>query len=203
MTTKLTNFDHSEITQQQALLLDWYHIVHEINGKVKFEELFLKQQLTRISYYKIAEETNAEIFDQFPGIPVLVIETLFSGSKRIEFNVVYDIERAVAAKFNYVYDENNDLICHEHIEVATDLPVQNETLKYYFDRSMDAEHELFKCIYLEDGNLDFCTYDAYSFQDTRTFWQDGIPGESDMETLAGFTGLTMQEMSYYLKANLF
>lgn len=202
MITRITNFDNIEITQQQAAMLDKYSKKYEENNTLKKEEFFIDQKLTTTIYYKSPNETVNSILTQFTGQNVVIRTITLINTKEFEQNDVYNNSGELIEKYNYLYDQNKDVICREEIDLNTNLPIYSETVKYYFDRDLDPENELFECCYNEDGDLEHIIYNAYEYQESKWFWEGGEPGESDIETLQGLTGLNATQMNYYLSATL-
>jgi hypothetical protein len=201
MKTIFKNKFGNVVTQQQASLLDKYWKNYEENNVLKKKEFFIDQQLVTTVYYKSPSESVNEILTQFAGANLQIRTITFIGTKEYEQNDVYSAGELIE-RYNYLYDQNKDVICREEINLVTGLPIYEETKKYYFDRSLDPENELFDCRYNEDGVLEHIEYNMYEFQESKWFWEGGVPGESDIETLRGLTGLTQQEMNYYLSAAL-
>ncbi len=202
MITRLTNMDNVEITQQQAAMSDMYWKQYIENNLLKKEEFFIEQKLSYTVHYKTSSETVQDILAAYDGIDLVIKEIIMIGSKRYIQQRDYSPSGILEKRSNLLYDENNDLIAKEEIDIVSNLPIYNETIKYYFNRQLDPKNELFECSYNEDGTLDGILYNAYEFQESMGFGIDGIPGESDIETLRGLTGLSEEGMTYYLTADV-
>lgn len=202
MITRLTNKEGVEISQQQASMLNLYCIQYEENNQLKKQDFFVNQQLNTVVYYKNENEILSDIISEFSGTRLVIKEFSYVGNKKIEYNNVYNTTGALDEQYNFAYNQNLEVICWEYIDNESGLPIYTKTRKFYFDSDIDPEDELFDCTYNEDGSLDRILYAPHAIQDSMDFWEDGVPGESDIETLRGLTGLSEEEMNYYLTADI-
>jgi hypothetical protein len=204
MTIKYTNEESTEVTLQQSMMLTKYFKIYSIDNLVKKEEFFKHQQLASITYYKDLNETDAQILSNFQSLKVelVITERIQLSAHTLLKSIIYNKEGVVMSKFNTLYDSNGELLCEETIDLDLDEPMYDQTLKTFYNRTVDPENEIFDCKYNEDGKLDYIRYNAYSYQDSIWFAEDGRPGKEDIPTLCEYVGLTMAEMEYYLTATL-
>ena len=205
MEIKYANPEGSEVSLQQSILLEKYLKIHSINDLIKKEELFDKQQLISIVYFKDQNETDAQVVSDLyeAGVELIIRERISLTDYLLVKSVVYHENGYITMKFNTLYDsENGEFMGEERIDLETNEPIYDETLKLYFDRNLDPENEVFEGKYKEDGTLDYIKYNHYSDHDAIWFGDDGIPGEEDIPTLCAYAGISMEKMQYYLTATL-
>jgi hypothetical protein len=201
-TVRFENLQHGEITEQQASTLNEYYKVFSINCTVKYYEYFRDCQLTAVTYYKDTTETDEDILGGVPpNVTINIHEVSIIGNKQFKKSTTYDENHIIWEQNNALYDENNDCIGYERIDLTKGLPFYDETVKLYYDRQRYPENEIFEGKYKEDGTLDYIIYDRYSYQDSIWFSLDGNRGE-DISALCGYAGLTEEQLAYYLTAVL-
>ena len=103
-------------------------------------------------------------------------------------------------KFNSLYDEENELIAEEHFDPETGQPNYTETVKYFYNRNSHPDKEVFEGRYKPDGSLDYIRYNSSS--DSRDFLENGTPGVEDISALCECVGTTMEQIGYYLTAEI-
>jgi len=202
MTTKFFTGDDNEVSYEHANSLTSYKRVRFLAGKKKMMERISDGKVFSTYYYKSAEETFEEILEQFSGKYVTIIESIKYGDKTFEKNYQYNESGGIERKFNYLMDDADEYLAVEKIDLVSGLPISQETKKHYFEPSIFPDREVFRASYLSDGSLELIEYDYYGFQSKKWFMDDGLPGESDVATLRGITGLTESEMAYFLTSDL-
>lgn len=199
------NINEVKVTTQQLSSLNEYYKVFSENNIIIKKEFYIDNVLKHISHYKNAVETENEIISIYSSIGVFysIIEKINLSDNIIE--VVKEYSGIVLRSHSrFLYNQNRNLICEEHIDLSNGLPKFKETEKYFYDFEKDDYFPIITASFNEDGSLDVIQYDSYRFdgQDEIIFSEDGILGINDISTLENLLGLSTQQMDYYLTAIL-
>lgn len=199
------------ITKQQAENLEIYSMVYSINNNRKKRELYQDGKLVCIFYNKDEGETEENVHSLLMsygilGISFVIREIQIIGNYRFEISNEYAPTGELEDITHSLYENiSNDFVAEEYIDLNTNLPKYDETIKLYYDRSIDPDNQIFRGIYDDDGNLDyikFNPYNTYPHLDCIWFGTDGIEGEEDIPTLCLYTGLSREFIEYYLNADI-
>ena len=203
MIIKYIDAANEEVTLEQASKLNEYSIVYLVNDKPKKGEHFKDGKLTSIYYTRDENETDAEILREqaSKGVSIAIMErnSLENGHDFIK-SMIYDASGVLIMKFNSLYDENNELLAEEHFDPETGQPNYAETVKFFYNREMDPEKQVFEGRYKPDGSLDYIRY--HNSSDPLNFLENGTPGLEDIPTLCERAGTTMEQIGYYLTAEI-
>jgi len=203
ITITYLNSSKEPIDLEQTELPFEYCEIHTIDHVIKKQFFFEHQRPIHIIYRKDASETDQQILNNLSSLDVsiLIVEHLSAGNKRAEKYACSDETGNILYKENYAFDENDENICMEFIDPETDKPEFERTFKFYYNKAIDPENEVFRGFYNEDGTLNYILYDPHSDQDSIGFGIDR-GSEEDIPALCGYTGLTEEEIAYYLTADL-
>jgi hypothetical protein len=210
MTISYLDYFGKSISQQQASNLDEYYIVYSVNDKRKKSELIKNNELYRVYYYLDENESENEALSILKSHYELsffvIIEIKIIGNYRYEIAKGFINEGELTSKNHALYNNlTNEFIAEEYIDLETNLPIYEETVKMFYNRSFDPENVIFEGFYNEDGSLDYIKfnyYESYPHLDCIWFGTDGLEGEEDIPTLCQHTGLNIEFVNYYLNASI-
>ncbi|WP_337966063.1 hypothetical protein [uncultured Flavobacterium sp.] len=199
------NINDEKISSQELSSLSEYYKVFSENEIILKKEFYIDHILKHISHYKNAEESENDIITIYSTSNVFysIIEKINLSNHVLEIHKEYS-GTVLTSHSRYLYNNTNDLICIENIDLLTGLPKFKETEKYFYDFEKDDYFPIITASFNEDSSLDIIQYDSYRFdgQDEIIFSEDGVPGISDLPTLKKRLALSTQEMNYYLTAIL-
>ncbi|MFB9109841.1 hypothetical protein [Flavobacterium gyeonganense] len=200
MTIRYQNINDEDVAIEQLSNLREYHKVFSENQVILKKEFYIDNTLKHIDHYKNNIESEDDIVElyRYSGIFYSIIEKLDFGNYIIEVHKEYS-EMKLKSHSRYLYNNSNNLICQETIDLLTGLPKFEETEKYFYDFEKDDYFPIITASFNEDGTLDTIQYDSYRFdgQDEIIFSED-----DDIITLQNLLGLSSNEMQYYLIATL-
>lgn len=203
MIIKYIDAQNEEVTLEQASRLNEYSIVYLVNNQPKKGEHFKDGKLTSIYYTRGENETDAEILREqgSNGVSIAILErsSLENGCEFIR-SMVYDASGNHIMKFNSLYSADNELIAEEYVDLETGQLNYQDTVKYFYNRDLHPEKEVFESRYKPDGSLDHIRYNTLS--DSRQFLENGTPGVADIPALCACAGTTMEQIGYYLRAEI-
>ena len=194
----------SSITEQQALSsfgATYFKIYIDNFGVKKKEETYKNGELKYIEYFKDTSELDANLIVMFAstGIPYSINERVRIGNFILESSKSY-FGNTLEFKYRHLYDQYENVIGAEDIDMATNLPQYEKTKKYIYDYSRDINIPICEAIYHADGSLDSIDYEQDDYK-TLTFYPNGPIG-ANIPTLIDLLDLTPAQMDYYLTAQL-
>ena len=145
------------IEKPQAIALGEYKKIFMEGGSIKKVESYDVSVLEIISYYIEAGENETELVDnlsllvtQFVVIydPKVPVGSFYTQSSRQYRN------GSLVLKGNILFDEFNNLICAEKLNLNTNLPIQEDTVKFYYGTApTPGDDRVFEASYNADGSL--------------------------------------------------
>ncbi|KAF2517611.1 hypothetical protein EYY60_00335 [Flavobacterium zhairuonense] len=200
MTITFQNINDEEVKAEHLCDLNEYYKVFSENQIILKKEFYINNILKHISHYKNNIESEDDIIELYSSSDTFysIIEKLDFSNYSIE---VYKEYSGIKLKSHSrdLYNNSNNLICQENIDLLTGLPKFEETEKYFYDFEKDDYFPIITASFNEDGSLNTIRYDSYRFdgQDEIIFSED-----DDMTTLQNLLGLSSNEIQYYLNAIL-
>ncbi|KIC02050.1 hypothetical protein OA88_10920 [Flavobacterium sp. JRM] len=199
------NINDEKVTIQQLNSLSEYYKVFRENQIIIKKEFYIDNILKHISHYKNTYEMENDIISTYSSLGVF-----YSIIEKTNLNncVIEDVKEysgaVLTSHSRFLYNQNNNVICEEHIDLITNLPKFKETEKYFYDFEKDDYFPIITASFNEDCSLDMIQYDSYRFdgQDEAIFTENGISGINDITTLKNLLGLSSDEINYYLTATL-
>lgn len=203
MATFYENNYKKSITYDQAIASSSYYKVYTENGIIKKKELYENGILEFYEYYKLPGELDIDIINTFnyTALTFVIIDSYEISNFKAQITRVYKGD-SYLTKQRFLYDSDGYMLCEENFDLLSDQPISEETKKFLFRDSYDDYFPIMTAHYNIDGTLNFIEYDTLSDQDEIWFYEDGIPGETDIPTLALYLGVSMAEMQYYLTSQL-
>jgi len=203
MATFYENDYNKSITYGQAINSDSYFKVYSEGEIIRKKEYFEKGILKYYEYYKNSNELDIDIINMFnhTSLTFVIIDNYEISNFKAQIRKVYKGYNYLT-KQRFLYDIDGYMLCEENFDVSSDEPISEETKKFLFRDSYDDYFPILTAYYNTDGTLNFIEYDTLSDQDEIWFYEDGIPGETDIPTLALYLGVSMDEMQYYLTSQL-
>lgn len=164
MTIRYQNINDEDIAIEQLSNLREYHKVFSENQVIVKKEFYIDNTLKHIDHYKNNIESEDHIVElyRYSGIFYSIIEKLDFGNYIIEVHKEYS-EMKLKSHSRYLYNNSNNLICQETIDLLTGLPKFEETEKYFYDFEKDEYFPIITASFNEDGTLDTIQYDSYRF----------------------------------------
>jgi hypothetical protein len=188
------------IDESQAIKLRYCKKIYEINGVIKKDELYIDGKLGGVTYYRDAAESESQAINILlaQGYQSFdIAEKTASGSNIIEAHNSYR-NGILNLKGRYMINPNGFWIAKEEIDITTNLPVYENTKKYYYDSSfgIDIDEPILTCDYNSNGTFSvLCFGYAIDEQDAEYCFSGENP--DDIRLLCG---MTVSEMSFYLTA---
>ena len=190
----------NEITEAQANILGNYSKEFIEDGSLKKIENYYKYILKSIEYYIKPSENEMEIVEELSQqTSIIVIADPLSSSGNLFIGVTRQyINMQMVLKGRNLYDEFKNIICMETIDVNTNLPSYEKTVKYYYGTDPEInDTEAFTAEYNADGSLLVINKPA-ALDDP---FNDEVYDATDLNELeAKFPG--RPDLSYYLNAML-
>jgi len=196
------NYNKS-ITYDQAIASSSYYKVYTENDITKKKEFYENGILKFYEYYKIQNELDIDIINMFnyTALTFVIINSYEISNFEAQIRRVYK-GNSYLTKQRFLYDIDGYMLCEENFDVSSDQPISKETKKFLFRDSYDDYFPIMTAYYNIDGTLKLIEYDTLTDQDEIWFYEDGVPGETDIPTLAQYLGVGMAEMQYYLTSQL-
>lgn len=197
MTIEYKNVEGGTLSTQQVNFAENFNKVFSENDAVKKVEEYRNRELSAITYYRDDSENETDLVNLlsvFSQVPFSIAKTNYVGSKKVERFNYYDLGQLVG-KSNQLYDQANELITSEHIDITTNSPIYTDTTKYLYDRGRSPDTCLYRFFYNEDGSLWYAEYKHDDPYDSEHY------EACDFPKIKHEMGLTDEEMNYYLTAD--
>jgi hypothetical protein len=141
------------VTDNQALLLDWYYKVYRDNGIKKKIECITDGQVTGVEYFKSPGESDAAIFEQLsPVTSIEISEVKASGIYSVELTKKY-LNGVLKLKTRSLY-LTEKVLCFQDLDLVTDQPILSSTDKYYYESNGEWKYHF---DYDANGDVDRMT----------------------------------------------
>jgi|GEM_PF-2840434 len=187
-----------EVNEAKALLLEEYSKVFvEVGGLIKKEEIYVKNKLERIDYYKDNDEMEDNVITKLQ-----TYEVPFAIRKRKQYgnftliNVNTYAKNQLTGKWKFLADANDFLLCTQPIDLDSGEPIYLQTTKYLGEYSNDLDPNYCKFNYDREGNFTYCDYNYVRDYENEIFELDRLP------VIKEKFDLTDEMYNYYLTADL-
>ncbi|MCG8574742.1 MAG: hypothetical protein MI810_07650 [Flavobacteriales bacterium] len=188
------------ITEKEATQLTDYSIEHWINGKRKWVDRIMRNQLISADYYLDAGETHKSVlasdFGSYKTISIIELEIF--GEYNLEKGSFYE-NGILIALTNRLFDQNYEMVGTEWVDdLIEKVPEFDVSAKLYFDREVNPDRELFEVRFNEDGSLFEIDYNNFHIhpdgQESIVF--DDSP--EDIAELRELTGISENLANWYV-----
>lgn len=201
MEEKYKNITGNYISEQQAYQLQDYSIEYWIDGELNRIERIYGNELTISDYYLADGETHESILASEYGLNryIVIFEKETHGIYKLEKGYTYDNSGVLQAISNTLYDGNYELVGKEWSDdLMGGVPDYSATIKYYYDRPINPDRELFEVKFNDDGSLSEIYYNNFHVhsdgQESIVF--SDTPG--DISELRNLTGISENLASWYV-----
>ncbi|MEO3404619.1 hypothetical protein AAFN85_12000 [Mucilaginibacter sp. CAU 1740] len=174
-----------EITEQQAMVNDWYEKVYSLNGVVKKKELYVDYELAKIEYYLELNETEEEakaILSGY-GVGYGILRNEQYGNYMISMRKGY-VDNLLNNKSKILKDSHDHTVCVQGIDIETGTPDYKETIKYLGEYLGSNEGDYCRFNYKEDGSFDYCDYNYFHEYDSEQFNLEHVSMVKDLFQLS-------------------
>jgi hypothetical protein len=196
-----------EVTFEEANKLQEYTGIFSNGDDVKKREHYDKGVLRFTEYYRSSDETEQSIIETLSasGSAYYIIEKTISKNYYTE-NIKGYKAKSLSSLSRRLYNNMGSIICEENYDIISVLPLYEDTKKHFYDYSLEDYFPITTAYYLPNGDLKYIEYGSFidpMGQDTYRFTEkgDGVDVE-DIASLADMLGLTLEQISYYLTAEL-
>lgn len=196
-----------EVTFEEAIKLQEYTGIFSNGDDIKKREHYDKGVLWYTEYYKSSDETEQSIIEALSasGSAYYIIEKTIYKNYHTENMKGYEA-KSLSSLSRYLYNNMGSVICKEDYDIISGLPVYEDTEKHFYDYSLEDYFPITTAYYLSNGDLDYIEYGSFidpMGQDTYRFTEQGDGVDvGDIALLADMLGLTLEQISYYLTAEL-
>lgn len=190
------------ITEQEALLLGEYTKSYSENGITLQRECFYDGAVTSLTFMNHTEEAHEAIMNRYSALYGIIdiVECDRFGDYRLETGYRYD--PGFCGSSLALYNPDGELIAHgwKNADGAYEYDM---TRKYYYDRAVNPDCELFEC-----------TFHEHTAQLLRLYWNnyhiddDGqdsfvlLNTPEDIQQLIDLTGMPRPLAEYYMIAEI-
>lgn len=195
----------SIITEQQTVNLSTYlKCYSNSNGVIEKEEKYSSGELMGLRFNNYQNENHQVIVsnnnsNNYKWISILENE-IHSGF-RLEKGFVYAPDGSFKRTHLALYDLQEEVIAHGTKDENGDYDY-DWVRKYYFDRSVNPDKELFECTYDDNGNLLELYWNNEGIdphgQESFALWNK----PNDQQELINLTGMSQQLVDYYMVADI-
>jgi hypothetical protein len=196
MIIEYRNLDNQKITSQKAFLTEEYSEVYidEVSGLVKIEKIFSNKELLAINYYLDPSENELDKINEVRNLSdrFWITTREYYNGLLIEETKDFSNNAVLGFHSRNLHNNKGEVICREELDLNTQLPLYENTIKYLFNDSGD---ELLEATYNSDGSLEQITYkpDYYNEQDWESY---------DQTSFYELQSKFKEDLSYYLTATL-
>lgn len=208
MIIKYKNNNKEIITKQQALQLDEYYKSYYNDNILIKEETHYGGNLHSVSHHNINNESHQTMLnDLYISIDFgfsIVDHTTYPNQYKLEKTSIYKNENgALAGRTTNMFDPNGELVGSETFNDSEVIPQFSNTLKYYYDRSINPFTHLFEVKYNKDTGAFW--HFIFNQEHTDPFGQDSfvlLNTPEDIQRLINITGMSQELINYYLVASV-
>ncbi len=203
MEIKYKNSFDNFITVQQTGLLDEYKKAYYDSNQLVKEELFYQGNLVGLNYINNNAETHATIVNnniqQYGGVVIYEFEMF--GPYKLEKCFSYN-QNGYIGNDLALYDPNGDVIAHGFKD-ENGVYDYDRTRKYYFDRAISPDRELFECTYnMNTGDLLELYWNNYYIDPDEQESFSLLDTPADRLELISLTGMSSDLADYYMTAEV-
>lgn len=198
--------DEQQIIKELEMPIDQYYAEPaDIEGKYEIREIYRNGELYEYTMFIDGNRDRGQVLQDLSlrGANVALGYRESLGEFRHEKRYYYNKDGILETIFNTVYDsENNVVVSSFTDDVENEVPYWNGTTKYYYDRSVRADDNLFECYYNDDGQLIPITIDVdelgYGDHDGTWVYNDA-EGIAD---LVRIFGMSKQLAEFYVSSEI-
>ncbi|HEX8561774.1 MAG TPA: hypothetical protein VF676_02230 [Flavobacterium sp.] len=206
MITKFKNDYGQFVTEQQVGNLEsYYRSFFDDNNNLVKDEVYFNGELMGLRYYNNNNENHQTIVTNNTGLGYSwfnIVEYQMFGSYRLERVFEYEMNGTQGGTALSLHNPDAELIAYGHKDQAGVYDFEI-TRKFYYDRAINPERELFECTYHETtGNLLQLYWNNYHIDEDgqESFVLLNTP--SDIQTLINLTGMSQELAEYYMDSDV-
>ncbi len=165
------------ITPERAKLLGKFNKVYSLpNGLIKKHEAYHDNKLFTINYYLDAgeREEDAKTILSTSGVSYGILEREIYHDYVILKDNSY-VNNQQTKKWKHLHDKQDKLICIEELDINTNEPVFETTLKFLGEYVDERSTEYCKFYYRKNGDFWFCAYNYLDDYDSDEFEIERLP----------------------------
>lgn len=206
MEIKYDNGFNKIIQEHETDLHDYYSKIFIKNDRTVKQEYYLNKKLKKQSIFTNEYESRESLIEKYCSLGIItqIGERAFiDGFKHEKFFIFDELGKQVEIT-NYIYDEGNNCICKSHTnDFIEETPVWEDTRKYYVDKSIRTQGDLFECHFDETGKLIPIEIDIEELElgDHAGTWIDN--NEAGIEDLVKIFGMTRKLAAFYVSSEIF
>lgn len=190
------------ISENQLTGLTKFFRITTLNGAIKTKEYFLDGEFFALYYYRLPNENIQEVLQNniVPGHSLVIVDkVIYTDGYLLEKNFTYNPEMELNSISNTLFDPNGEAIGYEWIDdLVNNIPDYTLTKKYYYNRSVNHDDNLFECSFNNDGSLLEIYYNSYHTEPTGQDSEVFFNTPEDISTLRQLTGISQQLAEYYM-----
>ncbi len=173
MIIEYRNLANKKITEVEKGKLKEYSEIHmdEVTGIIKKEVDYLNDIIKSIDYFIEDKEVELDILNDLLQYTdhVNIIKREMLGNNIIEHEKEY-LGTKLVFKTKSLKNNQEDIICIEGIDTSTDIPIPEETEKFYFltgglevlSGTYEADGSLSRIIYKPNGDENHQDWESYN-----------------------------------------
>jgi hypothetical protein len=191
-----------EISEKEAISSGNYDKIYaSADGLKKKNEHYNNNKLARIDYYRDDAESEEDVMNLLLsfGINFSIYTIQNNGNYIIEKHNTY-YGNQLFRRWRSLYDTNNQIICIEEVDLETNQPLPQYTVKYLgnnADEPIDGGYCSFH--YNGDGTVWYCEYHLYDL--TNDHGGENFEGER-LQLIKDMYNLSNDAYNYFLTADL-
>ncbi len=195
----------NDLTIQQLKNCKEYLKVFYIQEKEHKEEVYYRGDLMGVNHYNHENKEHQDIIKSYQLNKeqwINIVEYELFLDYKLERKYHYRIEGNLTGIDLALIAPNNDIIGHGYKE-ADGKYDYSQTKKYYWDRAINTERELFDCTYREDtGTLLELYWNNFHIDEDGQESFALLNTEEDIQQLRTLTGMTEALATYYMHADI-
>ena len=205
MEIKYKNKDRVLILQQQAVEeAEYYKSFYRYDTLVK-EERYFNNKLMGLIYYNNDRINHKAIISDNLSLGynwIRIVEYQLFGDYKLEKAFGYGLNGALKGTDFALFDANLELIAHGYKDANGNYEY-DRTRKYFWNRNINPDNELFECTYYEDtGELWELYWSNEHIDNTgqESFVLFNTP--EDVQKLISLTGISQELAEYYMSSEI-